>query len=133
MRKTGLTLVEIMIIIAIVALLASFALPNLITARKTSNEAAAKATIRSLSTAAEAYATANKGQYPVAVSSLAEFITSASDYCEDLVGTTSTVQGYNYACTMTATGYTFVAAPVTAGTTGSITYTATTGGVLTPL
>jgi hypothetical protein len=34
---------------------------------------------------------------------------------------------------MDATGYSFVANPVTLGTTGSITYTATTGGILTPL
>jgi type IV pilus assembly protein PilA len=133
MRKKGFTLVEIMIVVAIIALLAAIAIPNLLTARRTANEAAAKATVRSLSTAAETYATSNSGRYPATVAALTEFITSAPDYCADVSGKTTAVQGYNYGCTMTAAGYTFVASPVTVGTTGNITYTATTGGVLTPL
>ena len=64
---------------------------------------------------------------------LTDFISSASNYCADAAGGTTAVQGYNYACTITAGGYTFVASPVTLNTTGSVTYTASTGGVLTPL
>jgi type II secretory pathway pseudopilin PulG len=122
-----------MIVVAIIALLAAIAVPNLLTARRTANEAAAKATVRSLSTAAEVFSTSNSGAYPATVAALTGFIASGGNYCTNATGGTTAVQGYNYACTLGAGGYTFVAAPVTVGTTGNITYTATTGGVLTPL
>lgn len=125
--RRGFTLVEIMIVVAIIALLAAIAIPNLLNARRTANEAAAKASVRSLSTASETYATAHSGVYPANETELIEFITSAGDYCGHQV------QGYNYTCTLAANGYTIVGAPSNAGVTGNVTYTATTGGVLTPL
>ena len=133
MNRKGFTLVEIMIVVAIIALLAAIAIPNLLSARRTANTAAAKANIRSLSTAAETFSVAHSGTYPAKVGSatdaggLYDFINSASSYCN------ASVQGYTYTCTLAPTGYTIVASPVTVGTTGDTTYTATTGGVLTPL
>ena len=128
MNRKGFTLVEIMIVVAIIALLAAIAIPNLLQARMTANTAAAKANIRSLSTAAETYATANAGAYPADVPALATFIASAPSYCGHAV------QGYNYDCTaLSVGGYTLVATPVTLNQTGTVVYTATTGGMLTPL
>lgn len=126
MKRKGFTLVEIMIVVAIIALLAAIAVPNLLSAKKTANEAAAKANVRSFSTAAETYATANNGAYPVDVTALATYVNAAASYCG------ASVQGYTYACTLAATGYTISAAPVSTAT-GTTTYTATTGGVLAPL
>jgi len=55
MRK-GFTLVEIMIVVAIIALLAAIAIPNLLRARLNANDAAAKASLQALVTAIESYA-----------------------------------------------------------------------------
>ena len=133
MNRKGFTLVEIMIVVAIIALLAAIAIPNLLSARMTANTAAAKANIRSLSTACETYSTANNGSYPDTVARLTTFIGAAASYCADAAGGATAVQGYQYRCTLGTGAYTLVANPVTVGTTGTTTYTATTGGVLTPL
>jgi len=135
MNRKGFTLVEIMIVVAIIALLAAIAVPNLLAARKTANDAAAKASVRSLSTAAEVYATSHSGAYPtqIATPGLVDFISSAANYCKDVAGGETTIQGFKYACTLSSSAYSFVATPVTVGTTGTETYTASTGGVLTPL
>ena len=125
-NRKGFTLVEIMIVVAIIALLAAIAIPNLLSAKRTANDAAAKATVRSLSTAAEVYATANNGAYPADTTALTLFITTAATYCPSATA----VQGFDYTCTLAAGSYSFVAAPNAAGVSGSKTYTATTGGEL---
>ncbi|MCM8813945.1 MAG: prepilin-type N-terminal cleavage/methylation domain-containing protein, partial [Candidatus Omnitrophica bacterium] len=58
MNRKGFTLVEIMIVVAIIALLAAIAIPNLLRARHNANEAAAQSTLKSISTAAESFRSA---------------------------------------------------------------------------
>lgn len=127
-NQKGFTLVEIMIVVAIIALLASIAIPNLLRAKLVSNDAVAQGTLREMSTATETYATANSGNYPVDMTSLTG--ASPSYIAQDKCGVTAA--GYSYTCGMGTTGYTFTAAPVTVGTTGTTTYTIRTGGVLAP-
>ena len=129
----GFTLVEIMIVVAIIALLAAIAIPNLLRAKMTSNDSLAKATLRAMSTAAESFGTANNGAYPSDEASL----TGATPpylnvgYCTK--SASNGLAGYIYDCTgLSSSGYTIKATPVTVGSSGSTTETISTGGVLVP-
>ncbi len=125
-KKYGFTLVEIMIVVAIIALLAMIAIPNLMRARVNSNDAVAQANLKTIATAMESYANVNSN-YPTTTTAL---IGIAPPYLgEDFF--TGIHDGFSYDATLTSFTYSVVATP--AGTNlGSTTYTITTGGVLTP-
>lgn len=63
-RHTGFTLVEVMIVVAIIALLAAIAVPNFVHAREKSRNAAFMSDLRTASGAFHMYAIENRGYPP---------------------------------------------------------------------
>jgi len=113
--KKGFTLVEIMIVVAIIALIAAIAISNVLRGRTTSNEAAAVGNMRALVSSLHMFHSVN-AQFP------ASFCVAMS---------ASTVSGNNYTYTGAAAPaetYTILAVPTTLGTTGTRSFFADQSG-----
>ncbi len=63
--KSGFSFAEIMVVIAIVAVLAAIAIPSMRAARLNANESAARSMLQTIANAYGSYAANNNGNYPV--------------------------------------------------------------------
>jgi len=126
--KKGFTLVEIMIVVAIIALLAAIAIPNLLRARHNANEAAAISSLRTLSTAEESYRAA---QNPPTYGTMALLGAATPAYIDGVLAA-GTKQGYGFVMTV-APGlnlYQITATPSVVGQTGTRVFRVDQTGVI---
>lgn len=124
-KLAGFTLVEIMIVVAIISLLAAIAIPNLIRARLSANEAAAETAIRTLHTAAQSYRAVNTA-FPASLSVLAS---TTPPYIDSVLGAGSK-NGYNFTITAATNTFSATARPQNYGTSGARSFFVDESGVI---
>src|SRR6266478_4306486 len=82
-KQKGFSLIELLIVVAIILIIAAIAIPNLLRSKMAANEASAVASLRTINTSAVAYST-TYGAYPTNLTNLGP-ATSPTSTTADLV------------------------------------------------
>jgi type IV pilus assembly protein PilA len=125
-KQKGFSLIELLIVVAIILIIAAIAIPNLLRARMAANEASAVASLRTINTACITY-NSTYGAYPAALTNMADVAagtspTSTSADLLDPVLSSSSPQksGYRFVYTdgTSSATYTVNGNPLTPNQTG---------------
>jgi type IV pilus assembly protein PilA len=118
-KQKGFSLIELLIVVAIILIIAAIAIPNLLRSKMAANEASAVASLRTLNTSMVAYSTTYSTDPPTlsALGPAATPTSTAADLVDSLLGKDPAVKsGYSIAyvagATTPVTSYTMIATPV---------------------
>ncbi len=120
-KQKGFSLIELLIVVAIILIIAAIAIPNLLRSKMAANEASAVGSLRTMNTASVSYST-TYGNYPPALPSLGPS-SSPTSTTADLIDSalaSGTKSGYSFTFTTASPyqQYSITASPITPGVTG---------------
>ncbi len=125
-NERGFSLIELLIVVAIIGIIAAIAIPNLMQSRAAANEASAIASVRTIVTAQITFsATVGNGAFGGDLNAL-----EAAGFIDSALGS-GVKDGYNFATAGGGAGvFTVTASAVTQGTTGTRSFFADQTGVI---
>lgn len=148
-QEKGFSLIELLIVVAIILIIAAIAIPNLLRSRMAANEASAVGSIRTMNTASVTYNSTYGNGFPPSLATLGGTGTVSCTNAQliDTVLAGGSKSGYNFALipgTVVLTssssscsggygysdGYVVTATPITVGTTGQRGFCSDASGVI---